>query len=294
MPETKRRRRDQRSSLPKPMQLSERDINIVQAVYEYRVLKQEHIQLLFFGQRNRSGAQRRLERLYDHGFLARHLLPVTTGRSPTLYILDRKGAELLRLERGYDELTWYHSSKDLKAEFLEHTIALNDLMVAVTVGCREAGFQLETWHTENRIKADFDRVVVTTSTGRREDVPIVPDGFFVVIANQRRYPCFVELDRGTMTLGRFKLKVSGYMAYQRTGGYERRYGLSSLRVLTVTTSERRLVNLKEATEQVKGQEWFWFGLLPELNYATVLNAPVWRIATKTERNALIPGGIFGI
>jgi len=37
--------------------------------------------------------QRRLERLYDHGYLERKFLPVVIGegRSPTLYIVDRKG-----------------------------------------------------------------------------------------------------------------------------------------------------------------------------------------------------------
>lgn len=269
------------------MQLTGRDVDVVQAVHTHRVLKQEHIQLLFFGPRNKSGAQRRLERLYDHGYLERALLPVTTGRSPTLYLLDRKGADLLRRERGYDELVWYHSSKTLKPEFLEHTLAINDVMVAVTLACREAGYELAIWQTEGQLKADYDRVTIQTSSGRRETVPIVPDSYFEVIAGGRRYPCFLELDRGTMTLGRFKQKVQGYMAYYRTGSYERRYGNRSLRVLVVAPSETRLANLKAATEQVGGREWFWFGRLAELSPATILAAPVWQVATWEGRYSLI-------
>src|SRR5687768_648646 len=117
--QTKKRKRHQRVTDPTPMRLTERDIDVIEAVNRYRVLKQEQIQALFFG--SQATAKFRLAKLYDHGYLERKFLPVMLGegRSPTLYVLDRKGADLLRVERGYDELTWYSSSKDLKTEFLE-------------------------------------------------------------------------------------------------------------------------------------------------------------------------------
>jgi hypothetical protein len=281
-----KRRRDRRAETPKRMQLTERDIAIVEGVHRFRVLRQDQIQRLFFGPRNKSGAQRRLERLYDHGFLERRFLPVSVGRSPTLYVLDRKGVELLRVARGYDELVWYGSSKQLKTDFLEHTLAINEVMVTVTLACRQLGYVLETWLTENQLKAQIDRVTVTAG-GRRESVPVVPDSFFTVLAHQRRYPFFLELDRGTMTLARFKTKVQGYVAYYRSGAYEQRYGLRSMRVLTVTLGEGRLTNLKAATEEAGGREWFWFALLGDLSPETVLSAPVWWVATRDDRAPLI-------
>lgn len=282
-----RRRRDRRAETPKRMQLTERDIAIVEGVHRFRVLRQDQIQQLYFGPRNKSGAQRRLERLYDHGFLERRFLPVMVGRSPTLYVLDRRGADLLRAARGYDELVWYGSSKQLKTDFLEHTLAINDVLVAVTLACRQLGYELETWHTESQLKARIDRVTVHTASGRRESVPVVPDSFFTVIAHGRRYPFFLELDRGTMTLARFKTKVQGYTAYYRSGAYQERYGLRSMRVLTVTLGEERLAHLKAATERVGGREWFWFALLDELRPETVLGAPVWWVAQREERASLI-------
>lgn len=282
-----RRRRDRRAETPKRMQLTERDIAIVEGVHRFRVLRQDQIQQLYFGPRNKSGAQRRLERLYDHGFLERRFLPVMVGRSPTLYVLDRRGAELLRAERGYDKLVWYGSSKQLRTDFLEHTLAINDVLVAVTLACRQLGYELETWHTESQLKARIDRVTVYTASGRRESVPVVPDSFFTVIAHGRRYPFFLELDRGTMTLARFKIKVQGYTAYYRSGAYQERYGLRSMRVLTVTLGEERLAHLKAATEGAGGREWFWFALLGELRPETVLSAPVWWVAQRQERAPLI-------
>jgi len=269
------------------MQLATRDIDIIEGVHTFRVLSQGQIQNLYFSPRNKSGAQRRLEKLFDHKFLERRFLPVTEGRSPTLYVLDRKGAELLRAERGYDELVWYRSSKTLRPDFLAHTLAINEVMVAITLACREQGHLLETWYGENQIKADYDRTSIYTPAGKRQQVPIVPDSYFTIVANQRRYPLLLELDRGTMTVSRFQTKVLGYIAYYRSGEYERRYGVKSIRVLTVTLSEQRLKNLKKATEAVGGLEWFWFGVLSELTSDVILSAPVWWQATHEERKSLI-------
>ncbi|MCA9910134.1 MAG: replication-relaxation family protein, partial [Anaerolineae bacterium] len=82
------------------MRLTDRDKDIIEAVYRYRILRQDQIQRLFFG--TAAAAQRVLVRLYDHTFLERKFLPVYEGRSPTLYVLDKRGAELLRAERGYE------------------------------------------------------------------------------------------------------------------------------------------------------------------------------------------------
>ncbi len=90
-----------------------------------------------------------------------------------------------------------------------------------------------------------------------------------------------------MTLARFKTKVQGYVAYYRSGAYEQRYGLRSMRVLTVTLGEGRLTHLKAATEEAGGREWFWFAPLSELSPDTVFSAPVWWVATRGDRAPLI-------
>jgi len=283
----KRRRRDERLADPSPMVLKERDIDVVEAVHRHRVLRQNQLQALFFGSQTR--AQARLEKLYDHGFLERKFLPVARGegRSPTLYVLDKRGAELLRTERGYDDITWYASSRDLKADFLEHTLAINDILVAVTLACRREEYVLETWQTETQLKAAYDYVSVRSERGHAQRVPVVPDSYFTIIARERRHPFFLELDRGTMQIKRFKTKVQAYREYFRGGGYEKRFGRKSLRVLTVTTGAVRLENLKKVTEEVGDARWFWFGLLSELGAETILSAPVWQQAGTEAKQALI-------
>ena len=141
----KKRRRDRRLDQPRRMRLTPRDVDIVEAVHHYRVLRQDQLQLLFFG--TKSACQRALARLYDHGFLERKFLPVLYGRSPTLYVLDKKGVELLRSERGYEDLVWYSSNKDLKTDFIEHTTVLNDFRLSVVVSARRQGLELVLWRS---------------------------------------------------------------------------------------------------------------------------------------------------
>jgi hypothetical protein len=284
----KRRRRDQRRDHPPPMRLQRRDIHVVEAVYQCRILRQDQIQALFFS--SKSTAQYRLERLYDHEFLDRRFLPVAAeggGRSPTLYVLDKRGAELLRRERGYDELKWSATQNDFKTDFLEHTLAINAVRISVMLACRSLGYTLLEWRSESDLKADYDRVRVRDGSGKEKQVAVLPDSYFAIGVGQRKYPFVLELDRGTMTLKRFQQKIQAYLAYHQTGGYERRFGSKSIRVLTVTLSERRLANLKHVSEEAGASRWFWFARLSELTPQSIFSLSVWQVAGEEQPQPLI-------
>jgi hypothetical protein len=288
MTKHKNRRRDQRNPNPDPMRLTKRDKAIVEAVHRCRLLRQDQLETLFFG--TRSAAQRVLVRLYDHGFLDRRFVPVLSGRSPTFYLLDRRGAELLRAEMGYDELSWHHSSKDLSSDFLEHTLAINDVRIAVTLAARQRDYDLIEWKSESEVKADYDRVTIQTTRGGQRRVPIVPDSYFLLQTPLGRAPFFLELDRGTETLARFQTKIRAYLAYYASGGYEKRYGTTSLRVLTVTTSEARRDNLRASAEKLHGTNRFYFAALPDLQPETVLHGLIWHVAGDDTPCALVEAG----
>src|SRR5258708_1129902 len=96
----RRGRGDERLADPPFMRLTERDKRIVEAVCLYKVMRQDHVQGLFFG--HKAAAQRRLVKLYDYGYLERYFLPARGGlmSRPVLYGLDKRGVELLRREFG--------------------------------------------------------------------------------------------------------------------------------------------------------------------------------------------------
>src|SRR4051812_27095595 len=120
-------RRDERLAVPPSMQLTERDQQIVEAVYLYRVLMQSQIERLIFTDAHPSTAQRRLQLLFQNGYLERQFLPVRGGmmNSPILYLLDEKGAHLLTRAFGYDNVLWKRAHNTVGVDFLEHTIAVN-------------------------------------------------------------------------------------------------------------------------------------------------------------------------
>lgn len=283
----KRRRRDRRDPHPPRMVLNDRDKAIIWTVYQCRVLRQDQLQALFFS--SRAAAQRRLALLYHHGFLERQFLLVRPGimNSPTLYLLDRRGEELLRAEYGMEEVSWNTSHNHVSSDFLDHALAINDVRIAITLACQESGYELLDWHSESQIKQDYDRVQVKSAQGRSRSVAVVPDSYFALATRFGNTHFFLELDRGTMTTRRFRDKVEAFLAYYRGGGYEKRYGARSLRVLTVTLSQRRLENLKAVTEEAGGTVWFWFGVLSDLTPETVLTQPVWQVATREGKAALI-------
>ena len=205
--------------------------------------------------------------------------------SPVLYLLGRKGEELLRRERGLEDARWGGNS-GLSGEFLEHTLSINDFRVMVTLAAARNGFDLTAWRSESRLKQDYDRVTIAGPRGGRS-VSVIPDGYFALQTPQGRTHFFLELDRGTMPTKRFRSKIEAYLAYYRSGGYQRRYQAKSLRVLTVTLSRARLASLLSVTEQAGGSVWFWFGVLPELAPESVLTDPVWTVVGRESPAALV-------
>lgn len=277
--------RSRRANNPPSMRLMPRDLEILSAVAEYRILRQDQIQTLFFG--SKSTAQYRLSHLYQHGFLSRHFLPVQGGWSPTLYTLDTRGREVLRVEYGDAAPTDKASIRDLKQEFLEHTLALNDVRIAFSLACRAPGLTLTTWLDEATLKVNYDRVAIRYPNGKRATVSLIPDSYCVIQTPQGTARFFIELDRGTMTTQRFAAKVLAYFAFVESGHYQQRYQSRSLRVLTITLSQKRLMNLKQVTEAVHGTQLFWFGKLSEIKAQDVFRSSLWRIAGREGVHLLI-------
>jgi hypothetical protein len=272
----RRRKPDARASRPARMRLGDNDRRIVRLVYDFRLLSQSQLERLMG--RSSSTIQRLLRRLYDHGYLDRVFLPIAHfGSSPALYILDQRGMELLR-STGIEDFS-VQPSRSLSPLFLEHTLAINDFRIAFTLACQRRGWRIERWLTEGEIKADYDRVKIPSRAGT---VALVPDGYLTLdVPGRGRTHFFLELDRGTMTLPRFREKVEAYVAYYKTGAYSKRYQAQGFRVLTVVdgAAERRVNNLAETTAQVGGiGRRFWFVQAEQVTERSVLSAPVWYIA----------------
>ena len=286
-PKQSRTRRDERPENPKPIRLTPRDLAVIQAVCECRVLTTEQLQTLFFPSMHQAYA--RLSALYHHAFLDRRFLGVAVSmmNTPILYVLDRHGAELLQAQLGMD-VDWSSDQKQVSPQFLEHLLAINDVRVAVTKACEQSeDLTLVEWRGESDMKADYDHVTIQSEKGRPSSVSVIPDSYFVLDSPQGRAHFFLELDRGTMTSKRFKTKVLAYQQYYRSGAYQNRFQTKSLRILTVTTSQARADTLKVATEGAGGKLRFWFTTLDQVHSDRILFDPIWQLATETDPRPLI-------
>ncbi len=282
-----RARRDERPTDPKPIRITARDIEIIKAVYEYRVMTTQQLKALFFPSMHQTYG--RLKALYDHEFIDRRFQGAAIDKmnTPMLYVLDKRGAELLRGQLGL-VIEWHPVHNEVSTQFLEHLVAINDVRIAVTTGCQEkAELEVLQWVGESDLKADYDRVTIRLTTGKHKTVSLIPDSYFALSTPLGQSHCFLELDRGTMTVKRFKEKILAYQQYYKTGLYQERYQTRSLRVLTVTTSQTRASNLKQAAEELQGKQRFWFTTLEQVYSHAILTAPIWQVATQSGTRPLV-------
>jgi len=221
--------------------LTERDSAIIQAFSSYHAPTTENIETLLFSPSTRSRCLVRLKNLYHHGFLLRTEQPqsLTEGRKPLVYWLDKKGAELIAINRGIEfaDVGWKSNTHKVGPQFLSHLLDTNTVRVHVVRSANTHGFTVSDWQNEATLRHAHaaDTVTVTTPQGTRQDAIVIPDSYFVLVVSKgggeaRQYPCFVETDRRTVT-GQaqewshgqhdWAKKITTYLAYIRTGKYSK-------------------------------------------------------------------------
>ena len=212
------------------------------------------------------------------------------GRRPYLYMLTPEGVQLLEDELGLEpeDIDWKPSYNSVKWPFLEHLLATNDLRVRMEVAAPKVGLRILEWVDDLSLASTSirDQIVVPARGGGTQQTTVGPDGYVSLLApdGKTRHRAFIEADRATVPLTRWKNKVWKYQHYFRSKAFRRRYGATKpFRVLTVTTSQERLQNMKQATEAQGATTWFWFSTYAALtDPETVLFAPTWFMAGADE------------
>ena len=280
------------------MRLTERDKQIVLTIYRYRLLSAVQVEALLFSSSRPRGkrtvCQRRLQLLYQHQYLDRlkdHRI-IGEGRSPLVYALDKRGGDLVANELGVDRSGLARKPSLARAGhlFLKHTLAINSVRLIMTSLPQTRPLVVEEWLDEADLKA----------AGMREKLPYhhkgmrknthFPDGYFCLqlIKEGQKAHFFLEVDMGTMTNKRWQGKVRSYLHFRKVGLAQEHYGTGNFRVLTVTTTERRLQNLKAATERVRGDDHFWFTTADRLDIWQPESAlaDCWAVATTEDIRSL--------
>jgi hypothetical protein len=246
-----------------PIQLTERDQQIIRLIHRHRFLRSNQITALMGG--NPQQLLRRLQLLFHHGYLERpraQLQYYERGGSKSIaYGLGNKGGALLRQEFGLiaDAVSWSEKNHAVGRVYLEHALLVSDVMVSLKLACQQRGVRL-LCEGELQLPQPF-HWRVKMAGGLK--LGVVPDAVFALEYTdqngqmQRRY-FFLEADRGTMPVTRRTLSQTSFarklLAYEATWAnkvHQRHLGIPNFRVLTVTTSAPRVASLLQATSQLK-------------------------------------------
>lgn len=293
---THRRKRLERSNDPPAFQLTQRDTQLIDWIYQLRAATTDQLQRLLFPADGYSPkgrlthCQYRLKLLYHHGYVTRDERPtrLSDGRQPLVYFLDTRGAELLAAQAGVEvgRLDWRARDNAAKAGhfFLEHLLATNEVRINLTVAAHRAGVEVVRWLDDRTLRrTEMKEYVHIPGEGK---VAIVPDGFFELSSGTPTpWAHFLEADRRTVVgvsskAGRrdWVRKVRAYTAFAESGQYAARYKAKDFRVLIVTTGETRLANLKAITQDAGGQRRFWFTTYEQITNESALYGEIWAIA----------------
>lgn len=278
----KRLPRYRRASAPPAMQLTPRDIRIVQHVYEMRFLTREQVQKLEFSPSTASYCKRRLALLFHHSYLDRKFIPApgSYGSTRAIYCLTTKGARLLAHETQMN-VDWRPKDTERELYFLQHTLASNDFRVCATLASQRLSLSLE-WTDERTLRRNEMKDYVADPRHGGRNLAIVPDGYFQLQGDDIQASFALELDRSTVEERPFKAKVRAYGEWKLTGAYQRRFGTESLRILFVIASTHRDRNRLERTkrwcEAEGGRSLFWFADAADITENTIFTQPAWHVA----------------
>jgi len=276
--------------------ITERDLAIVDAVARHRFLTTDQIATLFFpaeGGIVSSQCRTRLRHLVAADYLTSFERPTlrSEGRKPTLFGLTAQGRDLLigELSYGPEDIDWKPSYNAVSWPFLEHQAMLNGIFITLSQAAPRVGWTLTEWVDDRVLKKRHTELVpVDDPDGTRRSVAVVPDAYFALARpdaltdKHHLLQFFVEADRATMTVvstraqqRSWQKRIRAYQAFFESDQILKIYGTKQLRVLTVTTSQRRLESLKAATEKEGGQNRYWFTTEAALTGEAALEKPIW-------------------
>lgn len=220
--------------------ISERELDIVRSVDEFRLLSAGQIERLHFAGHASDGTAGRIRRRVLERLIAGRLLQrldrriggIRAGSTGFIYQLAPLGYRLV-----YGEAKHSGLGAEPGRVFIDHTLAIADLAIAV----QHSGAEVLERQTEPACWRPFLRGL----SGR---AVLKPDLFVALGVGQFEYRWFVETDRATSSLTAVTRKCRTYLDYYRSGIEQRAHEIFP-RVLWVVPDRRRLDNVRAAIQR---------------------------------------------
>ena len=250
-----------------PLALTDRDKEILFAVYTQGFLTTDLVELAFFSppasgrNTHSSRAYERIRQLWLWSYLERVELPVSSalgGRRPFLYALGRRGVPVVTDHLGPGTPPVHCRRFDrLDDVFVEHDLTVAALWANLEALTRATEVRGLRWVPERALRGYRARVRDPLS-GR--SLPFLPDAYVELVYPDDTVQCYlVEVDMGTLTLARFRRKLRAFETYLAEGLFEKSWGRSAFDVMVLTSSRSRLEHLwRAALQEVPEERWDWY------------------------------------
>ena len=282
-----RARRFRRRNAPRPMHLTERDVEVLEALAVHRMLSGDQLRRLVFGCSG-SRVRRRLRTLYDHGFVERISVTAQPARGipPFVYELSAKGVEALG-EIGVEAAK--RGANGLSLQTVRHKLIVNDVYITLVEATRDTRYSVRGWRHEQDLKLTGEdgggrgRAERVEHPTLEKPLSFLPDGYFELdLGDGTSFAFFVEVDLATHAQRVWRERAKLYTAYAdpQAGLFRRRFGRETFRLAIVTTPDyrgrsRRNNILDSIGRTVGASPLFLAATLDDLQAERILG-PVWK------------------
>jgi DNA-binding Lrp family transcriptional regulator len=284
--------RFRRASQPPAFRLTDDDVEIVRQLARHRFLRSTHIAILVGRSLDRTND--RLSHLFHAGYIDRPRAQLdyypTSGSAPLVYALADRGARLLIERDGIEfaNVEWSRKNREAGRPFIEHQLAIVDFYLSLQHAVRGRS-DVRLIRPDEIMAALPDRTrtarnpfslkVEVSQRGIVRERGIIPDLVFgFVLPDRSRRYFMVEIDRGTMPVTRsnlmqtsFEQKMRVYLIAHAGKLHKQNFGWNTFRVLTITTDDRRMRSMREASRRLHvphslGAPLFYFATRWELSH----------------------------
>ena len=201
-----------------------------------------------------------------------------------IYAMTEKGAQLLaetdNIER--TAIKWQRHLNVVQPTHIQHLLEVNDILITFRTDleiAKHAGRIADYRVLRGDPKKHRLKVQLMNKTGHREDVSVIPDAIVLLQPQDGQHGVFfVEVDRGTMTTGRWVEKVEVYRDYSQGHKLQADWRSQWAILLAVTPSEKRLLSIAQKTVEAGGRRGFWFTTEDCIILGSVLT-PIWTRGT---------------
>ncbi len=219
--------------------LSARDLAIIRQVGELRLMSARQIEAIHFAEHETGAAamrarQRVLARLVRDGLLIsleRRIGGVRAGSAGLVLALGPLGGRVLSLEGPR------RRAHEPGLRFVDHTLAISQLIVDITVASRRGLLDVLEAQAEPRCWREFGGF-----DGRR----LRPDAFLALGSGDYELRWFIEIDRSSESLPVIVRKCQLYADYYQSGNEQAAHGGVFPRVCWIAPDEVRAERVRRA------------------------------------------------